>query len=94
MNVLCETVVMHFPKPNGLEAVERLVGLLVNRGTLYLSWRINKGKSYRDDWGRLYVDLKPEPVREVLLELESLLDESLVSAFSGNVVHRIIARRH
>ena len=94
VNVLYETVVMHVPEPNALEAVERLVGPLVNRGTLYLSWRINKGKSYRDDRGRLYADLRPEPVREVLTEFEVLLDETRVSACSGNVVHRIIARRY
>jgi len=94
VNVLCETVIMHFLEQHALEAVERLVELLANRGTLYLSWRINKGRSYRDDWGRLYANLKPESVREVLSELEPLLDESLVSASSGNVVHRIIACRH
>ena len=94
VNVLCETVIMHFLELNALEAVERLVELLANRGTLYLSWWINKGKTYREEWGRLYADLKPEPVREVLEELEFLLDESLVSASSGNAVHRIIARRH
>ena len=85
---------MHFPELNALEAVERLVGLLVNRGTLYLSWRINKGKSYRDDRGCLYADLKPETVRKVLTELEMLLDKTLLSASSGNVVHRIFARRY
>ena len=83
-----------FRNLNALEAIERLVGLLANRGILYLSWRINKGKSFRDAWGRLYADLQPEPVREVLAELKVLLDEALISASSGNVVHRIIARRY
>ena len=94
MNVLCETVIMHFLEPDVLEAVQRLVELLKNSGTLYLSWRITEGKSYRDEWGRFYAALKPEPVREVLAGLEVLLDERLVSASSNKVVHRIIVRRH
>ena len=49
MNVLCETVIMHFLEPDVLEAVQRLVELLKNSGTLYLSWRITEGKSYRDE---------------------------------------------
>ena len=46
VNVPCGTVIMHSFEPNALEAVERLVEPLANRGTLYLSWGINKGKSF------------------------------------------------
>lgn len=93
-NVLCETVIMHLPLKEIPEAVRRLVDILKAGGTLYLSWRVNKDGDLRDDSQRLYTAFDASLVREQLTDTQILLDEEIVSASSGGVIHRIVARKH
>ena len=93
VNVLCETVIMHLSKADAMASITRLVKLLTNGGTLYLSWRVQKNKDERDNFGRLYTALQSDLVRNLLGDYDILLDECLVSASSGNLLHRVVARR-
>lgn len=92
-NVLCETVIMHLAAPAIPGAVRRLAGLLAPGGALYLSWRVTEGADLRDGAGRLYASFGPQIVRDALSGADLELDEQRVSASSGKVVHRILARR-
>ena len=92
-NVLCETVIMHLPRPDIEAAVRRLAGLLRPRGTLYLSWRVTRDSDRRDDRNRLYAAFDAALVRQAMSGMTLLLDEEIVSASSGKAVHRIVARR-
>jgi len=92
-NVLCETVIMHLTAPAVPAAVRRLAGLLAPGGALYLSWRVTEGADLRDGAGRLYAAFEVRAVRDALSGTEIELDERRVSASSGKVVHRILARR-
>lgn len=92
-NVLCETVLMHLQPDTVEDAVRRLVDLLAADGTLYLSWRVTEGGDIRDKAGRLYASFDTGVVKDTLSGTEILIDERIVSASSGRVVHRIVARR-
>ncbi len=92
-NVLCETVIMHLPADAVTDAVSRLVSLLAPHGVLYLSWRVTDGADSRDRAGRLYAAFDTSVVRNALAGLEIALDERIVSASSGRVVHRVVGRR-
>jgi SAM-dependent methyltransferase len=92
-NVLCETVIMHLPAASAEAAVRRLADLLASGGTLYLSWRVTPEEDLRDKAGRLYAAFGTELVRGALAGLDILLDEEIVSASSGRIVHRIAARK-
>jgi len=93
-NVLCETVLMHLDPAQIAPATQRLVELLKPAGTLYLSWRVTPGASRRDDQGRLYAAFDAGAVMNVLArEAEVLSDHEVVSASSGKVIHRVLARR-
>ena len=92
-NVLCETVIMHLGTQAVPDAVSRLVALLVPQGVLYLSWRVTEAGDLRDGTGRLYSSFKLATVMDALAGTDILLDERKVSASSGKVVHRIVARR-
>lgn len=92
-NVLCETVIMHLGADAVGPAVRRLVSLLAPGGVLYLSWRLTEGADMRDKAGRLYAAFNKKVVADALGGLEITLDERMVSASSGRVVHRIVARR-
>ena len=92
-NVLCETVIMHLPRPQIPAAVRRLCELLAPAGTLYLSWRVTEGSDHRDGQGRLYTAFPPELVWDALRGADILHDEEVVSASSGRRVHRLVARR-
>ena len=93
-NVLCETVIMHLRRPQILAAVRRLIAILKPGGTLYLSWRVTKGADQRDRLGRLYSVFESSLVREALDGIAViLLDDEPVSASSGKLIHRIVARR-
>ena len=91
-NVLCETVIMHLPEAEVGPSVARMLSLLIPTGTLFLSWRVTQGSDRRDDAGRLYVAFDGSAVMTALAGAEVLLDEEVVSASSGKVVHRVIAR--
>ena len=92
-NVLCETVIMHMPEVEALASVRRLAALLAPGGALYLSWRVTEGVDRRDDQGRLYASFETDAVKTALAGHAIELDERIVSASSGKVVHRLVARR-
>jgi SAM-dependent methyltransferase len=92
-NVLCETVIMHLPPDEIVAAVQALASLLKPNGVLYLSWRVTRDADQRDDSGRLYAAFDAVHVRGALPGMTTLLDDEVVSASSGKVIHRIVARR-
>lgn len=93
-NVVCETVLMHLPRPAAEPAVRALARVLAPGGTLYLSWRLADGPAdARDRAGRLYSALPAADVRAALGALALLYDAEEISASSGRRVHRLIARR-
>jgi 2-polyprenyl-3-methyl-5-hydroxy-6-metoxy-1,4-benzoquinol methylase len=92
-NVICETVIMHLPVADIAPSVRRLVEILKAGGTLYLSWRVTKGADQRDNCQRLYSAFDAQLVRDELQDTEIMLDEEVVSASSGKIIHRIVARR-
>lgn len=92
-NVLCETVIMHLPPDEIAAAVRALVSLLKANGVLYLSWRVTRDAGQRDNSGRLYAAFDSAHVRDALQGITMLLDEEVVSASSGKVIHRLVARR-
>ncbi|BBB98082.1 MULTISPECIES: class I SAM-dependent methyltransferase [Bradyrhizobium] len=92
-NVLCETVIMHLDHALIVPSVRRMLELVKPGGVLYLSWRVTAGDDARDGHGRLYVAFDTALVRTELAAAELLLDAEVVSASSGKVIHRIIARR-
>ncbi len=92
-NVLCETVIMHLPQEDVTPSVRRLLAILAPGGTLYLSWRVTRGADLRDGHGRLYGAFDADIVRGALGSAEVLLDEEAVSASSGKVIHRLVARK-
>jgi SAM-dependent methyltransferase len=92
-NVLCETVLMHLPGEKIPAAVARLLAILKPGGTLYLSWRITGRADRRDAQGRFYAAFDAGLVRAALKDATLLLDEAVISASSGNRVHRLVARK-
>jgi SAM-dependent methyltransferase len=92
-NVLCETVIMHLPHAEITASVRRLIDITKPGGVLYLSWRVTKEADQRDNSGRLYAAFDSALVRQALASAKILFDEEAVSASSGKVIHRIIARR-
>ncbi len=92
-NVLCETVIMHLPGDAIAPSVARLVAILRPGGVLYLSWRVTRGSDQRDGQGRLYAAFPADLVTDALGDAAILLDDEAVSASSGKLIHRIVARR-
>jgi SAM-dependent methyltransferase len=92
-NVLCETVIMHLAREDVAPSVRRLMAILAPGGTLYLSWRVTRNADLRDGHGRLYGAFDADTVRGALGGAEVLLDEEAVSASSGKVIHRLVARK-
>jgi len=92
-NVLCETVIMHLPREHIAPSVRRLVDILKPEGVLYLSWRVTKDADERDKNGRLYAAFDSALVRCELSGADGVLDEEIVSASSGKILHRIIATK-
>ena len=92
-NVLCETVIMHLPREAMASSVERLAAILKSGGALYLTWRVAENGDRRDARGRLYASVDANSVRKALVGTALLLDEEIVSASSGNAIHRVVARK-
>jgi SAM-dependent methyltransferase len=92
-NVLCETVIMHLVRDMVAPSVRRLMAILRPGGTLYLSWRVTHGNDVRDGHGRLYAAFDAGLVCAALADAAILLDEDALSASSGKLVHRLVARR-
>ena len=93
VNVLCETVIMHFDTGLIEQSVRRLVSLLSEGGVLYLTWRVTNGDDVRDAFGRMYAAFEPSLVLDALTGTEILLNKENISASSGKTIHRIVARR-
>jgi hypothetical protein len=70
-----------------------LIDIVKPGGILYLSWRVTKDAAQRDQNARLYSAFDADFVRNELRAATILLDEEVVSASSGKVIHRIVARR-
>jgi SAM-dependent methyltransferase len=93
-NVLCETVLMHLDPADVKLATQALLALLLPGGTLYLSWRVTRERSLRDSNGRLYASFASDEVRNVLLGAAQIVfDKEQVSASSGKIIHRLIAKK-
>jgi SAM-dependent methyltransferase len=92
-NVLCETVIMHLDHVLIAPSVRRMLDITKPGGIFYLSWRVTKDADLRDAHGRLYAAFDATEVREQLASSRLLHDEEVVSASSGKVIHRIVARK-
>jgi SAM-dependent methyltransferase len=92
-NVLCETVIMHLEPAAIPAAVRRLVAILKSGGTLYLTWRVSEDAGSRDKHGRLYAAFDAALVLNELKAAHVLLDEQSLSASSGKLIRRIVARK-
>lgn len=92
-NVLCETVIMHLEPALIAPSVRRMFDTVKPGGVFYLSWRVTAGEDARDAHGRLYAAFDTALVRTELAAAEFLLDAEVVSASSGKVIHRIVARK-
>ena len=93
-NVLCETVIMHLDRALIAPSVRRMLDLVKPGGVFYLSWRVTDDADVRDINGRLYAAFDAALVRSELAAATSLLDEEVVSASSGKVIHRLVARKN
>jgi SAM-dependent methyltransferase len=91
-NVLCETVIMHLPRPSIGDAVRNLAALLEPGGILYLSWRVTPERDTRDAKGRLYTAFSPALVIDALVGATILHEEEVRSSSSGATLHRVVAR--
>jgi SAM-dependent methyltransferase len=91
-NVLCETVIMHLPRGAIAPSARRLIEIVRPGGVLYLSWRVETDDR-RDNNGRLYTAFDNNLVLDELRGTTMLLDEDIVSASSGKIIHRLIARK-
>lgn len=92
-NVLCETVIMHLEPADIPAAAHRLLAILKPAGTLYLTWRVSTPGEDRDKHGRLYAAFDAALVLDQLQQTELLLNEEAVSASSGKLVRRVVARK-
>jgi SAM-dependent methyltransferase len=92
-NVMCETVIMHLTPGLIAPSVARLLSIVKPEGVLYLSWRVTRDADQRDSHARLYAAFDTRLVLEALPGAAILLDEEVVSASSGKVIHRIVARK-
>jgi SAM-dependent methyltransferase len=92
-NVLCETVIMHLDRAQIAPSVRRMLDLLTPCGILYLSWRVTEGADLRDKQGRLYAAFDANLVRDELATAITLLDQEVVSASSGKIIHRLVVKK-
>ena len=92
-NVLCETVIMHLPKAEILEAIQNLKRILKNQGILYLSWRVTEGEDSRHEDGRLYSAFEPKFILDQFPKNSILHFEDKTSASSGKRVCRLIYKK-
>jgi SAM-dependent methyltransferase len=92
-NVLCETVIMHLKQEIIGPAVCKLLALLEPEGTLYLTWRVTEHADRRDEHNRLYTAFDAAVVVQALSTTKILLNQQNVSASSGKIIHRIVARK-
>ncbi|WP_316200690.1 MULTISPECIES: class I SAM-dependent methyltransferase [unclassified Bradyrhizobium] len=91
-NVLCETVLMHLDRSDVVPSVRRMRAITKPGGVLYLSWRVTEQADQRDAHGRLYAVVDLATIRALFAADTSLLDEEVVSASSGKVIHRLVVK--
>jgi SAM-dependent methyltransferase len=92
-NLLCETVIMHLASEQIAQAVRRMLDIVKPGGIFYLSWRVTEGADQRDSHDRLYAAFDSSLVKAELPGTTMLLDEEVVSASSGKIVHRLVVRK-
>jgi SAM-dependent methyltransferase len=92
-NVLCETVIMHLDRAQIAPSVRRMLDIVKPGGIFYLSWRVTEGADQRDKHRRLHAAFDASLVRAELSMATLLLDEEVVSASSGKIIHRLVARK-
>jgi 2-polyprenyl-3-methyl-5-hydroxy-6-metoxy-1,4-benzoquinol methylase len=92
-NVLCETVIMHLNGDEIAPSVRRMLDITKPGGIFYLSWRVTRDADLRDPHGRLYAAFDAALVRNELSGTTVLLDEEVVSASSGKIIHRLVVRK-
>jgi SAM-dependent methyltransferase len=92
-NVLCETVIMHLHHAWIAPSVRRLLDIVKPGGVLYLSWRVTEDADQRDQHRRLYAAFDASVVRAELASATPLLDEEVISASSGKMIHRVVVRK-
>jgi len=92
-NLLCETVIMHLDRAQIAPSVRRMLEIVKPGGTFYLSWRVTHGADQRDKHNRLYVAFDSSLVTAELSGATILLDEEVVSASSGKMIHRVVTRK-
>jgi hypothetical protein len=86
---------MHLDPAEIAPATQTLIDLLVPGGVLYVSWRVTVDGSVRDSNGRLYTSFNKDLIVDTLSGQASiLLDDKSISASSGKIVNRIIARKN
>jgi 2-polyprenyl-3-methyl-5-hydroxy-6-metoxy-1,4-benzoquinol methylase len=93
-NALCETVIMHLEHAQIGPSVRRLLDIVKPGGILYLSWRVTSGSDQRDKHARLYAAFEAPLVLAEFAAATMLLGEEVVSASSGKMIHRLVARKH
>ena len=91
-NVLCETVIMHLERAQIARSVLRMLDIVRPRGIFYLSWRVIRDADQRDKHGRLYAAFDASLVLGELSATTMLLQEEVVSASSGKMIHRLVVR--
>ncbi len=92
-NVLCETVLMHLDRSDIVPAVQRMRAITRPGGIVYLSWRVTREADQRDGHHRLYAVVDLAALSEVFANDTALLDEEVVSASSGKVIHRMVVKK-
>jgi SAM-dependent methyltransferase len=92
-NLLCETVIMHLAREQISQAVRHMLDIVKPGGIFYLSWRVTEGADQRDSHDRLYAAFDFSLVKAELPGTTMLLDEEVVSASSGKIVHRLVVRK-
>ena len=92
-NLLCETVIMHLDRALIAPSLRRMLDVVKPGGFFYLSWRVTEGADQRDQHDRLYAAFEVSLVSAELSDTTVLLDEEVVSASSGKIVHRIVVRK-
>ena len=92
-NVLCETVIMHLERAQIARSVRRMLDIVQPRGIFYLSWRVIRDADQRDKHGRLYAAFDASLVLGELSATTMLLQEEVVSASSGKMIHRLVVRK-
>ena len=84
---------MHLDRAQIAPSVRRMLDIVKPGGIFYLSWRVTEGADQRDKHRRLYTAFDASLVRAELSMATLLLDEEVVSASSGKIIHRLVARK-